>query len=127
MKRKTPGRTFVHIYLSRAVLVEDLEGLLEPRGLQQELEVLFAAVSEEFNHFFVALHGLNDLSSRQRAAAVLVDELEALPSRVQEIAREFRNLALRREGVELPLRRALGQLVLERDLDALLPARNVDR
>ena len=75
----------------------------------------------------VFLHGRDDLVRAQRAAAVLVDELEALPSRVQEIAREFRNLALRREGVELPLRRALGQLVLERDLDALLPARNVDR
>ena len=65
-------------------------------------------------------------TNAERAAAVLVDELEALPSRVQEIAREFRNLALRRESVELALRRALGQLVLERDLDALLPARNVD-
>ena len=127
MKSKTPGRTFVHIYLSRAVLVEDLEGLLEARGLQQELQIFFAAVPEELDHFLVGLHGVYDLSSRQRAAAVLVDELEALPSRVQEIAREFRNLALRREGVELALRRALGQLVLERDLDALLPARNVDR
>ena len=70
----------------------------------------------------ICLHGVHDLSSRQRAAAVLVDELEALPSRVEEIAREFRNLALRRKGVELALRRALGQLVFKRDLDALLPA-----
>ena len=75
----------------------------------------------------VRIHGVHDLSSRQRAAAVLVDELEALPSRVQEIAREFRNLALRRKGVELALRRALGQLVFERDLDTLLPAWNIDR
>ena len=75
----------------------------------------------------VRLHGVHDLSSRQRAAAVLVDELEALPSRVEEIAREFRNLALRREGVELALCGSLGKLVFERDLDTLLPARNVDR
>ena len=61
MKSKTPGRTFVHIYLSRAVLVEDLEGLLEARGLQQELQVLFAAVPEEFNDFLVSPDGLHDL------------------------------------------------------------------
>ena len=40
---------FLNIYLSRAVLVEDLEGLLEARGLQQELEVLFAAVSQKLD------------------------------------------------------------------------------
>ena len=118
---------FVHIYLSRAVLVEDLEGLLEARGLQQELEVLFAAVSQERNDFLVFLYSLDNFSSRQRAAAVLVDELEALPSRVEEIAREFRNLALRRKGVELALCGSLGKLVFERDLDALLPAWNIDR
>ena len=72
MKSKTPGRTFVHIYLSRAVLVEDLEGLLEARGLQQELQIFLAAVPEELDHFFVGLHGVHDLSSRQGAAAVLV-------------------------------------------------------
>ena len=95
--------------------------------MEEELQIFLAAGPEECDDFLIFLYSLDDLGSRQRAAAVLVDELEALPSRVQEIAREFRNLALRREGVELALRRALGQLVLERDLDALLPARNVDR
>ena len=118
--------TDIHIYLSRAVLVEDLEGLLEARGLQQELEVLFAAVSEELDHFIVGFHGVYDLSSRQRAAAVLVDELEALPSRVQEISGEFRNLALRRKGVELALCGSLGKLVFERDLDTFLPLIDID-
>ena len=121
MKSKTPGRTFVHIYLSRAVLVEDLEGLLEARGPQQELEVLLAAVPEECNDFLIGLHGVHDLSSRQRAAAVLVDELEALPSRVEELAREFRNLLRRRLALRLARGGPLRQLVGQRGLDRVLP------
>ena len=121
MKSKTPGRTFVHIYLSRAVLVEDLEGLLEARGLQQELQIFFAAVPEELDHFLVGLHGVYDLSSRQRAAAVLVDELEALPSRVEELARKFCNLLRRRLALRLARGGPLRQLVGQRGLDRVLP------
>ena len=75
----------------------------------------------------VLLDGSHDLVSRQGAAAVLVDELEAAPGRREELAREFRNLLLGPFRIGLALGRALLELVLERDLDALLPARNVDR
>ena len=39
----------------------------------EELQILFAAVFEEVDHFRIALHGLDDLGRRQGAAAVLVD------------------------------------------------------
>ena len=70
----------------------------------------------------VFLHGRDDLVRAQRAAAVLVDELEAAPGRREELAREFRNLLLGPFRIGLALGRALLELVLERDLDALLPA-----
>jgi hypothetical protein len=41
--------------------------------VEEELQVLFAAVFEEVNHFRIALHGLDDLGRRQGATAVLVD------------------------------------------------------
>ena len=75
----------------------------------------------------VFLHGRDDLVRAQRAAAVLVDQLEAAPGRREELAREFRNLLLGPFRIGRALGRALLELVLERDLDALLPARNVDR
>ena len=68
--------------------------------MEEELQIFLAAGPEECYDFLIFLHRFDNFGSRQRAAAVLVDELEALPSRVEEIAREFRNLALRREGGE---------------------------
>ena len=82
---------------------------------------------EELDHFLVLLDGRDDLVRAQRAAAVLVDQLEAAPGRREELARELRDLLLGPFRVGLALGRALLELVLERDLDALLPARNVDR
>ena len=117
----------MNIYLAGAVLVEHLQRLLEARGPREELEVRLAAGLEELDHFLVLLHGRDDLVRAQRAAAVLVDQLEAAPGRREELAREFRNLLLGPFRIGLALGRALLELVLERDLDALLPARNVDR
>ena len=41
--------------------------------MQQELQVLFAAVFEEVDDFFVLLHGSDDLGLFERARVVLVD------------------------------------------------------
>ena len=73
MTSKTPGRTFLDINLAGLVLVEDGQRLLEARRVEEELQVLLAAVFQEVDHLFVILYGLADLSSRERAAAVLVD------------------------------------------------------
>ena len=70
----------------------------------------------------VFLHGRDDLVRAQRAAAVLVDELEAAPGRREELAREFCDFFLSALGVGLALRRARGELVVQRDFNALLPA-----
>ena len=75
----------------------------------------------------VLLHGRDDLISAQRAAAVLVDHLEALARGVLEIVRKFLDLLVGLLGLELALGRPFRELVREGDLDALLPARNVDR
>ena len=47
--------------------------------MQQELQVLFAAVFEEVDDFFVLLHGSDDLGLFERARVVLVDHNKALP------------------------------------------------
>ena len=70
----------------------------------------------------VLLHGRDDFVRAQRAAAVLVDELEALARGVFEVERELLDLLLRRLGLHFALGRAVGQLVRQRDLDGLLPA-----
>ena len=75
----------------------------------------------------VLLHGRDDLISAQRAAAVLVDHLEALARGVLEIVGEFLDLLVGLLGLKLALGRPFRELVREGDLDALLPAWNVDR
>ena len=70
----------------------------------------------------VFLYSFYNLSSRQRAASVLVDQFETAPGRREELAREFCNLLLGPFRIGLALGRARGELVVERDLDALLPA-----
>ena len=75
----------------------------------------------------IGAHGLHDLSSSQGASPVLVDELEALPSRVEELARKFRNLLRRRLALRLARGGPLRQLVGQRGLDRVLPGWNIDQ
>ena len=63
----------------------------------------------------------------ERAAAVLVDELEAALGGGKELARELGDFLQRGLALRLAGRGALLELVRERLLDALLPARNIDR
>ena len=85
------------------------------------MQVFLAARRQEPNDFLIRLHGLDDLGLGQRSAAVLVDELEALPGGGKELAGKFGNLLLRRLRLRLAGRGALLELVLQRDLDARLP------
>ena len=66
------------------VRVEHEQRGLEARRHQQVLQVLIAAVAKEFDHFFVVLHGIDDLSLIERSRVVLVDHLEDLAGRVQK-------------------------------------------
>ena len=95
--------------------------------MEEELQIFLAAGPEECNDFLVFLYSLDNFGSRQRAAAVLVDELEALPSRVEELAREFRNLLRRRLALRLARGGPLRQLVGQRGLDRVLPGWNIDQ
>ena len=127
MTSRTPGSsTFLDVDLARVVRVELLERVVEALRLEQELQVLLAAVFQEVDHFGVRLYGLDDLGRRQGAAAVLVDQFEAAPRGRKELVREFLDLLRSVLGVELALRRARGELVLQRDLDARLPFAEVD-
>ena len=69
----------------------------------------------------VFLDRLDDLSSRERAAAVLVDHFKAMPRRVEELARKFCNLLRRRLALRLARGGPLRQLVGQRGLDRVLP------
>ena len=124
---KTPGSTLFDVELPGLVGIQGIESFVEARRVQQELQVLFAAVFEEVDDFFVLLHGFDDLRLFERARVVFVDHNKALPGGVQELARELGDLL--RGGLGLGLARlgALRELVPQRRLDRLLPARNVDR
>ena len=113
--------------LAGVVRVQDFEGLLQPRRVEEELQIFLAARRKEPDDFLIRLDGLHDLGLGQRSAAVLVDELEALPGGGKELAGKFRNLLLRRLRLRLAGRGALLELVLQRDLDARLPGWNIDR
>ena len=121
MTSRTPGRTFLDVDLARVVRVELLERVVEALRLEQELQVLLAAVFEEVNHFGVRLYGLDDLGRRQGAAAVLVDQFEAAPRGGEELVREFLDLLRSVLGVELALGGARGQFVFEGVFDTCLP------
>ena len=112
----------VDVELAGAVRVEVVQRLLEARGHEQKLQVLLAARLQEVDHVLVLLDGSHDLVSAQRAAAVLVDHLEALARGVLEIVRKFLDLLVGLLGLELALGRPFRELVREGDLDALLPA-----
>ena len=91
--------------------------------MEQKLQVVFAAVLEEFDHFGVLLHGSDDLISAERAAAVGVDHLKALARGVFELVGKFFDLLRGPRGIERALGRAIRELVFKRDLDAFLPGR----
>ena len=63
----------------------------------------------------------------ERAAAVLVDELEAALGGGKEFASELGNFFQCRLALRLAGRGALLELVRERLLDTFLPARNVEQ
>ena len=100
--------------------------MVEALRLEQELQVLLAAVLEEVLDFFVALHGLDDLGLGQGARVVLVDHLEDLARRVQKLGRERGDLRGRLLGPPLAVRGALRQLRLERRLDRRFPLGQLD-
>ena len=121
------GLPLLDINLAGLVLVEDGQRLLEARRVEEELQILLAAVFEEINHLGVRLYGLDDLGRRQGAAAVLVDQFEAAPRGGEELVREFLDLLRSVLGVELALGGARGQFVFEGVFDARLPGWNIDR
>ena len=116
------GLPLVDVELAGAVRVEVVQRLLEARGHEQKLQVLLAARLQEVDDVLVLLDCSHDLVSAQRAAAVLVDHLEALARGVLEIVRKFLDLLVGLLGLELALGRPFRELVREGDLDALLPA-----
>ena len=60
----TGDAPLVGVDLAALVRVQDLQGFLQPRRVQQKLQVLLAARRQEFYNFFVALDGLDDLGFR---------------------------------------------------------------
>ena len=79
MDAQTPGSTLFDVELPGLVGIQGIESFVEARRVQQELQVLFAAVFEEVDDFFVLLHGSDDLGLFERARVVLVDHNKALP------------------------------------------------
>ena len=118
---------FLLVDLAGVVRVQDFERLLQPRRVEQKLQVLLTARRQEPDDFLIRLDGLDDFNLGERSAAVLVDELEALPGGGKELAGKLRNLLLRRLRLRLAGRGALLELVLQRDLDTRLPGWNIDR
>ena len=55
------GGTLLAVHLSTLIRVQDLERFLQARRVEQELEVIFAAVGEEVDNFFVRSARLHDL------------------------------------------------------------------
>ena len=56
------GGTLLAVHFARFVGVQDLERFLQARRVEQELEVIFAAVGEEVDNFFVRGAGGDDLT-----------------------------------------------------------------
>ena len=95
--------------------------------MEEELQIFLAAGPEECNDFLIFLYSFDNLSGRQRAAAVLVDHFKAMPGRVEELARKFCNFLRRRLALRLARGGPLRQLVGQRGLDRVLPGWNIDR
>ena len=55
------GGTLLAVHLSTLIRVQDLERLLQARRVQQELQVLLAAVGQEVDDFLIAGARLHDL------------------------------------------------------------------
>ena len=120
------GFPLVDVDLAGLVRVQDFEGLLQARRVQEERQVLVAARLQERNHLRLFFHRSDDLLLVQRAAAVLINELEALLRGGTEFGGELFDLLDGRLGLELALRGAVRELVGQRDLDRLLPFDDVD-
>ena len=60
----TGDAPLVGVDLAALVRVQDLQGFLQPRRVQQKLQVLLAARRQEFYNFFITLDGLDDLGFR---------------------------------------------------------------
>ena len=96
---------------------------LEARRDQQVLEVLVAAVGQEFYNFFVCAHGANNLSLLERAGVVVVDHLENFTSRGQELSAELLVGRCRRALAPLALGSELLEALREAAGDGFVPAR----
>ena len=69
MERTPPDAPLLLVDLAALVRVEEVQGLLEARRVEQEHQVVVSAVADEFNHFGVILHGI-DLCGNQPVSPV---------------------------------------------------------
>ena len=69
MERTPPDAPLLLVDLAALVRVEEVQGLLEARRVEQEHQVVVAAVADEFNHFGVILYGV-DLCGNQPVSPV---------------------------------------------------------
>ena len=102
------------------IRVHRREGGLEARGHEQVLEVLVAAVGQEIYDFLVRSDGVHDLLLLERAGLVLVDHLEDLTGRAEELRGEFFVRSRVGPVAALALDRQLLQAVREALLDRRL-------
>ena len=105
------------------IRVHRREGGLEARGHEQVLQVFVAAVGQKLDHFFVCAHGSNNLRLLERAGVVVVDHLEDLARRGQELGAKLLVGGGRRALAPLALLRHLLQALREAAVDRRLPAR----
>ena len=103
------------------IRVHRREGGLEARGHEQVLQVFVAAVGQEINNLFVRPDGVHDLLFLERAGLVLVDHLEDLTGRAEELCRKFLICLGRRAICALALLRQRLQPLGEAAVDRLLP------
>ena len=94
--------------------------------MQQELQVLFAAVGQEVDNFFVRGARLHDLVLGQRPAAVLINEVEAARRGREERVGKLFDLLLCRLRLHGAGRGAGLELGREGGLDRFLPLVLVD-
>ena len=61
IERTPPDAPLLLVDLAGVVRVQDFERLLQPRRVEQKLQVFLAARRQEPNDFLIRLHGLDDL------------------------------------------------------------------
>ena len=69
MERTPPDAPLLLVDLAALVRVEEVQGLLEARRVEQEHQVVVAAVADELDHFGVILYGV-DLCGNQPVSPV---------------------------------------------------------